>query len=64
MKTADFLRGVTSVEGVPVARSLQEQLRTPIPHLMCYENGAVKLVIRSTKAVDWNPHVPIRKQLG
>lgn len=62
-KLSDYLLHVSNVAGVPVVRTLDEQLHTPVPHLMCYPNGAVKLVIRSNKAVDWNPTVPLRDQL-
>lgn len=61
---AYFLRGVTYVEGIPVVRSLEEQKRTQLPHLMVYPDGRVKICIRSTVARDWDPNIPLRKQLS
>jgi hypothetical protein len=64
MKTpAEYLQYASSIEGVPICRSLVEQLRTQLPHLMIYPNGAIKLVVSSTRAVDWNPAIPLRKQI-
>jgi hypothetical protein len=60
---AYYLANVSSIEGVPVVRSVFEQLHTPLPHLCIYPNGSVKLVLRSTFAVDWDPSIPLRKQL-
>ena len=62
-KLSDYLAGVTAVEGIPVCRTREELLHTPLPHLCVCPDVRVLVVVRSTESRDWDPTLPLRKQL-
>jgi hypothetical protein len=61
---ARYLHALKKLEGVPIVATLEEQKKTPWPHLMIYPNGSVRIWIGPKHCKDWNPLVPLRKQLG
>ena len=64
MKTlSEYLAGVSAVDGVPVVRTLAEQMKTPLPHIVAYTDGRVKIFVRPTESRDWDPSRPLRSQL-
>ncbi len=63
LKPADYLDGKSELERIPIVRSLEEQHRIPVPHLMIFPDGQVLIFTGERSAHPWNPVVPLRKQL-
>ena len=63
-KPSRYLQALTSLEGVPIVSTLEQQKCTPCPHLMLYPDGSVRIFVNKNVSRNWNPLVPLRSQLG